>query len=200
MPRLIVPVGALAVAIMQAHVAAPAQPADPRAADVGGAFVSLCAEPRAAPDLASERLDGHPEAARKLDSISLATFFGPAAEKLSIGWITRTPNNAWYVLAFAPPIRSCSVLVKEIDAPSLIDQLRVTVRDYVAKLGGKVTDASEKRISVEGVPATESVWRIDGADGSKASIIASVADQPFGAKQALITYSLLHIGKDKPAP
>jgi len=181
-------------ALSLAAAAAPAPAlaaADPRADDAARLFSVMCLTHQDGGAYAKTAFDHSPEAAQRLDAAQLLQVVGPQLGT-GFGWVMTTPAGGEAVLAYAPALNACSVVVRAAEADSMREELAIAVEPFVTSVvskGGTSTTAPETSSLVGGISVTQMGWDITAKDGAQWTITALIAAKPNAERQHLLTLS-----------
>jgi hypothetical protein len=185
-PRFLLP------ALLAALLAAPAYAAaDPRADDAAQLFRVMCIEHQDQGAYATTAFDSDPAAAQRLDAAQLAEAVGPQLGS-GFGWVMNTPAGGEAILAIAPALNSCSVVVRAADIDSMRETFTGTVEGFAAAItakGGKVVASPVTASLVDNINVDQFGWDITATDGAEWVITGLLAAKPNADRQHLLTFA-----------
>lgn len=177
----------LAFALLQA--AALAQPAPTaQGRDVIDLFATMCVE-TAGQSGRAHGFDQAPALGRPMTADEMARVMPGTV--VTEGWITKSPNDAWAAIWFAPAKRTCGVTVRAADPAGLEAALTAKISAFYGSLGFPVTQRPDETAAEGGVTVHRASWIVT-AGTHELAIIASFGDKPIGAHQHLMTFTMLH--------
>ena len=154
--------------------------------------MTFCVSSLATTTSAHGLLDGHPEFARQLDNDALDRFFGQGSSPRE-GWLYKTAHEAWLAIAYTPfGHGACQVVVREADAEPTKSALIEAVNNYARLVKAKLENRPRKRETINAMPTDTLGWEMTLPDTHRTAIIASIADQPVGNKQTLMSFVIEH--------
>ena len=176
------------VLLLQAITPPATAPITKQGQEVVDLFGSMCVE-TALKSTKAHLLDTQPAIARPmtLDELTKVMPGNVATE----GWITKSPNDAWAALWFAPSKRSCGVTVREADPTGMEAALDAKLKAFYGAMGMHVTQRPDEASTESGVTVHRASWIID-IGTHQLAVIASFGDKPIGAQQHLMTATMLH--------
>jgi hypothetical protein len=103
-----------------------------------------------------------------------------------------TPAGGEAILAIAPELQACSVVVRAADADSMREATTIVVENFVTPVvvkGGKIITSPEAESVVDGIAVTQLGWDITAADGAQWVITGLIAALPNADRQHLLTFA-----------
>lgn len=181
---------ALVCAAVLGGLAAPAVAIeDPRANDAADLFVAMCLGHPDGGAFARQTFEPHPEMAKPMTGDELADVLG-GMFRPGPGWVMPTPNGGQVILAYAPPQRTCAIIVRAADAEGMQSALTAGVRAFAATLGGTAEPGTDETLTVAGVKVARVGWLITAND-RRFAVMGSLGERPSGGRQHLLTLTIL---------
>jgi len=176
------------VLLLQAISPPATVPVTKQGQEVVDLFESMCVETALKPTKA-HLLDTQPAIARPMTSEELTKVM--PANAATEGWITKSPNDAWAALWFAPSKRSCGVTVREAEATGMEAALNARLKAFYGAMGMQITQRPDEIATESGVTVHRANWIID-IGTHQIAVIASFGEKPIVAQQHLMTATMLH--------
>jgi len=185
-PRFMLPALLAALLAGPAHAAA-----DPRADDAALLFRVMCIEHQDQGAYATKAFDSDPAAAQRLDAAQLAEAVGSQLGS-GFGWVMNTPAGGEAILAIAPALNSCSVVVRAADIESMRETFVATVEGFTSAVtakGGTLVTTPVAASVIDGINIDQFGWELTAADGAQWVITGLLAAKPNADRQHLLTFA-----------
>lgn len=181
----------LALALLALSSAPALASADPRADDTALLFNVMCLQHQDGGAYATKAFDSDPQAAQRLQPDELLKVVGPQLGT-GFGWVMATPSGGEAVLAIAPAVNACSVVVRAADADSMREAFTATVDAFTAPIvakGGKLLTSPATESVVDNIAVTQFGWDITADTGAQWVITGLIAAKPNADRQHLLTFA-----------